>query len=59
MTRSHDHKSNSYDFSKVHVDETIKFQKNFKVNNDKKFKKSKDGMKKFTRNCYFYSKKGH
>lgn len=58
-TRSRDHKSNPQDSSKVNVAEANKFQKNFKVNNDKKFKKSGNDQKKFTGNCYFCGKKGH
>ena len=38
-TSSRDTKKNSHDSSKVNVVEANKFHKNFKVKNDKKFKK--------------------
>ncbi|XP_024019724.1 uncharacterized protein LOC112091111 [Morus notabilis] len=47
------------DSSKVNVAEASKFSKNFKVNNDKKFKKAGNGQKKFSGNCFFCGKKGH
>ncbi|XP_024029726.1 uncharacterized protein LOC112094034 [Morus notabilis] len=47
------------DSSKVNVAEASKFFKNFKVNNDKKFKKPGSGQKKFFKNYFFCRKKGH
>ncbi|XP_024019083.1 uncharacterized protein LOC112090921 [Morus notabilis] len=47
------------DSSKFNVAEASKFSKNFKVNNDKKFKKAGNGQKKFFGNCFFCGKKGH
>ena len=59
-TRSRDPKNNSHDSSKVNVAEASKFKKNFKVNNDSKFKKkSKDGSTKFSGKCFFCGKIGH
>ena len=47
------------DAPKVHVAEATKFQKNFKVNNDKKFKKSGNDHEKFFKKFVFCGKKGH
>ncbi|XP_024029982.1 uncharacterized protein LOC112094102 [Morus notabilis] len=58
-TKSRDSKNKNVDSSKVKVAEASKFSKNFKVNNDKKFKKSGNGQKKFSGNCFFCGKKGH
>ncbi|KAH9656702.1 hypothetical protein KPL70_022787 [Citrus sinensis] len=46
-----------HDYTKVNVVEASKFSKNFKVKNDKKFKKS--STQKFSGNCFFCGKKGH
>ncbi|XP_024022075.1 disease resistance protein RPP5-like [Morus notabilis] len=58
-TKSCDSKNKNVDSSKVNVAEASKFSKNFKVNNDKKFKKAGNGQKKFSGNCFFCGKKGH
>ncbi|XP_024021739.1 uncharacterized protein LOC112091710 [Morus notabilis] len=58
-TKSRDSKGKIIDSSKVNVAEASKFSKNFKVNNDKKFKKPGNGQKKFFENCFFCEKKGH
>ncbi|EXB75595.1 Retrovirus-related Pol polyprotein from transposon TNT 1-94 [Morus notabilis] len=58
-TKFRDSKSKNVDSSKVNVAEASKFSKNFKVNNDKKFKKPGNGQKKFSENCFFCGKKGH
>ena len=55
-TRSRESKD-KYDSTKVNVVEASKFSKNFKVKNDKKFKKS--STQKFSGNCFFCGKKGH
>ena len=46
-----------HDSTKVNVVEASKFSKNFKVKNDKKFKKS--STQKFSGNYFFCCKKGH
>ncbi|KAH9722428.1 hypothetical protein KPL70_006731 [Citrus sinensis] len=55
-TRSRESKD-KHDYTKVNVVEASKFSKNFKVKNDKKFKKS--STQKFSGNCFFCGKKGH
>ncbi|KAH9666952.1 hypothetical protein KPL70_020856 [Citrus sinensis] len=55
-TRSRESKD-KHDSTKVNVVEASKFSKNFKVKNDKKFKKS--STQKFSGNCFFCGKKGH
>ncbi|KAH9717746.1 hypothetical protein KPL71_021946 [Citrus sinensis] len=55
-TRSRESKDR-HDSTKVNVVEASKFSKNFKVKNDKKFKKS--STQKFFGNCFFCGKKGH
>ncbi|KAH9670700.1 hypothetical protein KPL70_017080 [Citrus sinensis] len=55
-TRSRESKD-KYDSTKVNVVEASKFSKNFKVKNDKKFKKS--STQKFSGNYFFCSKKSH
>ena len=62
-TRSRDQKNISQNSSKVNIVEGSKF-KNFKVNNNKKFKKSGNNQKfghnlKFNGNCFNCGKKGH
>ena len=47
-TKSRDPKAKVVDSSKVNVAEASKFQKNFKVNNNKTFKKSGNGQQKFS-----------
>ena len=63
-TRSRDQKNISQNSSKVNIVEGSKFKKNFKVNNNKKFKKSGNNQKfgnnlKFNGNCFNCGKKGH
>ena len=58
-TKLRDPKGKVVDSSKVNFTETSKFQKNFKVNNNKKFKKFGNGQQKFFGNCFFCGKKGH
>ncbi|KAH9669996.1 hypothetical protein KPL70_022027 [Citrus sinensis] len=55
-TRSRESKD-KHDYTKVNVVQASKFSKNFKVKNDKKFKKS--STQKFSGNCFFCGKKGH
>ncbi|KAH9725878.1 protein kinase domain-containing protein [Citrus sinensis] len=55
-TRSRESKD-KHDSTKVNVIEASKFSKNFKVKNDKKFKKSI--TQKFSGNYFFCGKKGH
>ncbi|KAH9765249.1 hypothetical protein KPL70_001801 [Citrus sinensis] len=55
-TRSRESKD-KHDSTKVNVVEVSKFSKNFKVKNDKKFKKS--STQNFSGNCFFCGKKGH
>ncbi|KAH9768293.1 Integrase catalytic domain-containing protein [Citrus sinensis] len=55
-TRSRESKD-KHDSTKVNVVEASKFSKNFKVKNDKKFKKS--STQKFSGNYFFCGKKGH
>ncbi|KAH9736084.1 hypothetical protein KPL71_017967 [Citrus sinensis] len=55
-TRSRESKD-KHDSTKVNVVEASKFSKNFKVKNDKKFKKS--STQKFSGNCFFCGKKGY
>ena len=58
-TNSCDPKGKVVDTFKVNVAEASKFQKNFKVNTNKKLKKSGNGQQKFSGNCFFCRKKGH
>ncbi|KAK0588950.1 hypothetical protein LWI29_007634 [Acer saccharum] len=63
-TRSRDQKNISQNSSKVNIVEGSKFKKNFKVNNNKKFKKYGNNQKfgnnlKFNGNCFNCGKKGH
>ena len=58
-TKSRDPKGKVVDSSKVSVAEASKFQNNFKVNNNKKFKKSDNGQQNFSGNYFFCEKKGH
>ena len=55
-TRSRESKD-KHDYTKVNVVEASKFSKNFKVKNDKKFKKS--STQKFYGNYFVCGKKGH
>ncbi|KAK0586627.1 hypothetical protein LWI29_009886 [Acer saccharum] len=63
-TRSRDQKNISQNSSKVNIVEGSTFKKNFKVNNNKKFKKSGNNQKsrnnlKFNGNYFNCGKKGH
>ena len=56
-SKSRDPKDKITNSSKVYVAKASKFQKNFKVINNMKFKKFVNGWQKFPRNYFFCEKK--